>query len=1022
MRVPATPRALFKTALVAGNVSTLTRRVFHASQRLHGPSDAGGAGIGGSKPSEEGLSTSQDADLSVEPPASSEASGGRTRSQGASSLKSRQMRKHVASALPPVELPARFLEECVTIYDAKVQPRLPLALVEDSKRSKTSRIYAPRKGLSTKAICLGLETYFDTALQILMLRSYHLAQELSSWPLIYGDGNFDLIGHTERMLRISNMLIDTAWHIVDSILYEKMAEYTYKIRPFWWWDIFDIYNRSWRESLHEITAPLYNSLCDHIYYAERLEHPLAHSTLDIPINTIVALQSALDHELQASPPPHFDHRTGKRPITIFFGAGYGGRAISEALSERLAFISQANLVRLNASSLSILLGEYLGQDWAYARGAVSNMGFRAAELNGKLSKEPEPPRRQNDDDDDRDSNDVGIISFRPGSATVEEELQRGKHASYDCFTKWENLKIDKVLDQIIRSPFLKSPSSSKSPVIIHVHDFVELSMTLEGSLILGKLRSLVDAAWQQGTKIAIFGTSSCEYPSDDYQNAVKHLCAVDLVLSRNIQPAARDDKVLLDEDRPMGLQDTDYFFENIENVREMVGCMDKDLAKRPLHLSDQDLDSFLYTNHPRYANLKSTILPMPEVYNLANAYRGLERISQGDGKHAFLERMNLHPLRVKPNLTAANDVREEARVESDYSKPHKSTYDPKSNSSKAPNQNDYEKRIAHGIIDRNNLRTTFADIHLPPETIAAVKLLTSLSLVRPDAFSYGVLAQDKITGCLFYGPPGTGKTMLAKAIAKESGANMLEISGATINDKWVGESEKLIRAIFTTAKRLSPCVVFIDEADSIFAHRGLHHSRTSHRDHLNQFLKEWDGLEESTAFIMVATNRPFDLDDAVLRRLPRKVMIDLPDVNGRAAILRLMLKKEQVDASFSIDDYAARTPYYSGSDLKNLCITAAMLAVEEENRHAAEHKGPEPYKYPVRRTLTPHHFEQALKQISASVSEHMSSLRQLRHFDEQYGSGRNKFKKPAFGFGGLPGAMQDKKTSQAPAVRPDSGP
>lgn len=244
--------------------------------------------------------------------------------------------------------------------------------------------------------------------------------------------------------------------------------------------------------------------------------------------------------------------------------------------------------------------------------------------------------------------------------------------------------------------------------------------------------------------------------------------------------------------------------------------------------------------------------------------------------------------------------------------------------------------------------------------------------------------------------------MLAKAVAKESGANMLEISGASINDKWVGESEKLIRAVFTLAKRLSPCVVFIDEADSLLANRSMLSNRASHREHINQFLKEWDGMEETSAFIMVATNRPFDLDDAVLRRLPRKILVDLPTKDDRAAILRLLLRDETLDSSVSLEEYAKRSSFYSGSDLKNVCVAAAMAAVEEENEAAAARQSgqEEPVAYPVRRTLRAHHFEKALKQIPASISEDMVSLKLIRKFDEEYGR-RPRGAKKTLGFGVL---------------------
>ena len=230
---------------------------------------------------------------------------------------------------------------------------------------------------------------------------------------------------------------------------------------------------------------------------------------------------------------------------------------------------------------------------------------------------------------------------------------------------------------------------------------------------------------------------------------------------------------------------------------------------------------------------------------------------------------------------------------------------------------------------------------------------------------------------------------------------MLEVSGSEVYDMYVGEGEKNVKAIFTLARKLSPCVVFIDEADAIFGSRGGHANRTSHRELINQFLREWDGMNDLSAFIMVATNRPFDLDDAVLRRLPRRLLVDLPVEKDREAILGIHLKNETVDSSVSMADLAQQTPFYSGSDLKNVSVASALACVREENEEAAQAKAAGiSHQYPARRTLSKRHFDKAMEEISASISEDMSSLTAIRKFDEKYGDrkGRRK-KRPGVGFG-----------------------
>jgi SpoVK/Ycf46/Vps4 family AAA+-type ATPase len=313
----------------------------------------------------------------------------------------------------------------------------------------------------------------------------------------------------------------------------------------------------------------------------------------------------------------------------------------------------------------------------------------------------------------------------------------------------------------------------------------------------------------------------------------------------------------------------------------------------------------------------------------------------------------------------------------------------------------YEKRLINGVVLPEKINTTFSDVHVAKSTVEAVRDLTALSLQRPDAFKYGVLATNSLSGLLLYGPPGTGKTMLAKAVAKESEAAVLTVTGSDVNQMWVGESEKTVKAIFTLARKLAPCVVFIDEADALLASRGSDSrgGRPNHRDTINQFLLEWDGMNESGVFLMVATNRPFDLDDAVLRRLPRRVLVDLPTKDDREAILRIHTKDESLSSEVDIANLAEHTPYYSGSDLKNLVVSAALTAVKDElmAKKKAESNGTE-YSFPEKRVLTKAHFEKAMGEIGASVSGDMSSLRQIKKFDEQYGDRKGRRKKNPYGF------------------------
>jgi len=167
-------------------------------------------------------------------------------------------------------------------------------------------------------------------------------------------------------------------------------------------------------------------------------------------------------------------------------------------------------------------------------------------------------------------------------------------------------------------------------------------------------------------------------------------------------------------------------------------------------------------------------------------------------------------------------------------------------------------------------------------------------------------------------------------------------------------------------------------------------------------MAEWDGINTLNSGILIlgATNRPFDLDDAILRRMPRRILVDLPSEEDRHAILHLLLTGEQLDSTVNLEDLAKRTNLYSGSDLKNVCVSAAVAAVIDDNQITF---GSPPNDANVtekmeRRVLRKSHFEKALLEVTPSISESMETIEMLRKFDKEYGNVRDK-KKTVMGFG-----------------------
>jgi SpoVK/Ycf46/Vps4 family AAA+-type ATPase len=201
----------------------------------------------------------------------------------------------------------------------------------------------------------------------------------------------------------------------------------------------------------------------------------------------------------------------------------------------------------------------------------------------------------------------------------------------------------------------------------------------------------------------------------------------------------------------------------------------------------------------------------------------------------------------------------------------------------------YEKQLLSEVIPPEEINVSFDDIGALEVVKNTLHEVVILPLQRPELFMRGALTKPT-KGLLMFGPPGTGKTMLAKAVACESGAHFINVNMSAITSKWFGEGERLVRALFGLAHKLSPSVIFVDEIDSFLSKRGQ--SSNEHealRKMKNEFMTHWDGLRTKASdrvLVLAATNRPMDLDDAVIRRMPRRIFVPLPDVAQREKILQ----------------------------------------------------------------------------------------------------------------------------------------
>ena len=217
---------------------------------------------------------------------------------------------------------------------------------------------------------------------------------------------------------------------------------------------------------------------------------------------------------------------------------------------------------------------------------------------------------------------------------------------------------------------------------------------------------------------------------------------------------------------------------------------------------------------------------------------------------------------------------------------------------------------------------------------------------------------DPPKGILLYGPPGCGKTLLAKAVATESGANFISVKGPEILSKWVGESEKAVREIFSKARQAAPCIIFFDEIDSIAPRRGLRGGDSGVTDRIvNQLLTEMDGITRLEGVVVIgATNRPDIVDPALLRpgRFDRVIYVPPPDKEARLEIFKVHTRKMPLAEDVDLEELAEKTEGYTGADIAAVCREAAMIALREAGKPTKVKK---------------EHFLKALEKVEPSVSK-----------------------------------------------------
>lgn len=227
---------------------------------------------------------------------------------------------------------------------------------------------------------------------------------------------------------------------------------------------------------------------------------------------------------------------------------------------------------------------------------------------------------------------------------------------------------------------------------------------------------------------------------------------------------------------------------------------------------------------------------------------------------------------------------------------------------------------------------SFQEIGGVQEQMREMREVIELPLTNPELFHRVGIQPPK--GVLLYGPPGTGKTLLAKAIASNVDANFLKVVGSSIVDKYIGESARVIREMFTYAKEHSPCIIFIDEVDAIGGKRieGSSSDREVQRT-LMELLNQLDGFDSlGKVKIIMATNRPDTLDAALLRpgRLDRKIEIGLPNESSRMDIIKIHAQPIMKHGEIDYEAIVKLSEGFNGADLRNVCTEAGMFAIRDD--------------------------------------------------------------------------------------------
>ncbi|KAB5531693.1 hypothetical protein DKX38_018363 [Salix brachista] len=540
-----------------------------------------------------------------------------------------------------------------------------------------------------------------------------------------------------------------------------------------------------------------------------------------------------------------------------------------------------------------------------------------------------------------------------------------KHSSTWCFD--EKLFLQSLY-QVLASV------SERSPIILYLRDAEKL--LLQSQRMCNLFEKLLK---KLSGNVLILGSRMLDQ-EDDCKEVDERLA---LLFPYNIEIKPPEDethlvswKAQLEEDmKKIQIQD------NKNHIAEVLAAND---------IECDDLSSIFHANTMVLSNYIEEIVVSAISYHLMNnkdpEYRNGKLVisskSLSHGLSIFEEGKSdgKDTLKLENNAEAGkeNEGEEAVGAKSDIkSETEKSVPGVKKDSENQPKtpevppDNEFEKRIRPEVIPANEIGVTFADIGALDETKESLQELVMLPLRRPDLFNGGLLKPCR--------------------------------------------DEKNVRALFTLAAKVSPTIIFVDEVDSMLGQRTRVGEHEAMRKIKNEFMTHWDGLMTKPGeriLVLAATNRPFDLDEAIIRRFERRIMVSLPSIESREKILKTLLSKEKTE-DLDFKELATMTEGYSGSDLKNLCVTAAYRPVREllqqervkdkekkqkseegtSSEDAADTKEEgEGENVIILRPLNMDDMRQAKNHVAASFATEGSVMNELKQWNESYGEGGSRKK------------------------------